>query len=66
MSMFQDVVHRVAALGEHTVEYVEGHQHITLNGAIVVAEDVVKLLEALAEVAPLLGVSVPSGLGQTA
>ncbi|AGS73952.1 hypothetical protein [Streptomyces collinus] len=66
MSAFSDVIHKVAVLGEHTIEYVEGHHHITLNGAIVAAEDVVKLLEALAEVAPLLGVAVPTGLGQTA
>lgn len=58
MSAFQDVVHKVATLGEHVVEYVEGHHHITVNGAIVAAEDVIKLLEALQEVAPLLGVAV--------
>lgn len=58
MSAFQDVVHKVATLGEHVVEYVEGHHHITINGAIVAAEDVIKLLEALQEVAPLLGVAV--------
>lgn len=55
MSAFTDVVHRVATIGEHVIEQVEGHHHITLNGALVAAEDVVKLIEALQEVAPLIG-----------
>jgi hypothetical protein len=55
MSAFTDVVHRVANIGEHVIEHVDGHHHITLNGALVVAEDVVKLIEALQEVAPLIG-----------
>lgn len=64
MSQFTDVVHKVATIGEHVVEYVEGNQHVTINGAIVAAEDVVKLLQVLAEVAPLVGVSVTAaGLG---
>lgn len=66
-TLFTDVVHKVANLGEHVVEYVEGHHHVTLNGAIVAAEDVVKLLQVLAEVAPLVGVSITdAGLGYTA
>lgn len=58
MSAFTDVVHKVATIGEHTVEWVEGHQHITLNGALVAAEDLGKLLQALNEVAPLVGAVV--------
>lgn len=67
MSAFTDVIHKVAQVGEHVVEYVEGHHHITINGALVAAEDVVKLLQALAEVAPLVGVSLAdAGLGYAA
>lgn len=55
MSAFQDVVHHVATIGEHVIEYVDGNHHITVNGALVAAEDVVRLLQALQEVAPLVG-----------
>lgn len=53
-SLFTDVVHKVAQVGEHIVEYVDGNHHITLNGALVAAEDVAKLAQVLAEVLPLV------------
>jgi hypothetical protein len=58
VSAFTDVIHKVATIGEHTVEWVEGHDHITVNGALVVAEDLSKLIAALHEVAPLVGALV--------
>jgi hypothetical protein len=54
LSLFTDVVHKVARVGDHVVEYVEGNHHVTLNGALVAAEDVATLLQALGEVLPLV------------
>jgi hypothetical protein len=54
LSLFTDVVHKVATVGDHVVEYVEGHHHITLNGALIAAEDLATLAQVLGEVLPLV------------
>jgi hypothetical protein len=54
MSAFTDVVHKVANVGEHVVEYVEGHAHVTLNGALVGAQDLIQLIQALQEIEAVL------------
>lgn len=61
-SLVRDLVHKVAVVGQHVIEHVQEHPHLTLNGVIVAAEDVTKLLRVLAEMAPLVGVNPAEAL----
>lgn len=61
-SLVRDLAHKAAVVGQHVIEHVEDHHHLTINGLAVAAEDVAKLLRVLAEMAPLVGVNPAEAL----
>lgn len=52
---FTDIVHHVAQVGEHVLEFVDGQRSITLNGHVLDEATVVQLAAHLAEAITRLG-----------
>lgn len=55
MSEFTDIVHRVAEIGEHVIEFIEGTGTLSLNGRPITRDELLQILSALNEAAQALG-----------
>jgi phenylacetate-coenzyme A ligase PaaK-like adenylate-forming protein len=58
MSEFEDVVHHVATIGEHVIEYVEGRTEIRFNGQTINANEIEHVINAIVEASGALGLVV--------
>lgn len=56
MSEFTDIVHHVATIGEHAIEWADGHAEITFNGHTINGAELPHIVGALTEAADALGV----------
>lgn len=57
MSKFEDIVHHVATIGEHVVEFVDGKKEVTINGHTFTAAEVLSLVESVGEAVTRLGIT---------
>lgn len=57
MSKFEDIVHHVATIGEHVVEFVDGKKEVTINGHTFTAAEVLSLVESMGEAVTRLGIT---------
>lgn len=61
MSAFVDVVHHVATVGDHVLEWLDGEESINFNGHHLTADEVLGTITALTEAAASMGL-VPAAV----
>lgn len=59
LSEFAPIVHHVAQIGEHVIEFAEGGHSVTVNGVEVNATDLEHFARAMYQAAVTLGVLAP-------